>query len=44
LKKKEFKGDKVLLYNSRFKTFGKAKLQSKWDDLTLFIRCSPTER
>jgi hypothetical protein len=31
-KKKEFKeGDKVLLYNSRFKTFGKGKLQSKWD-------------
>jgi hypothetical protein len=32
LKKKEFKeGDNVLLYNSRFKTFGKGKLQSKWD-------------
>jgi hypothetical protein len=32
LKKKEFKeGDKVLLHNSRFKTFGKGKLQSKWD-------------
>jgi hypothetical protein len=32
LKKKEFKeGDKVLLYNSRFKTFGKGKLPSKWD-------------
>jgi hypothetical protein len=32
LKKKEFKeGDKVLLYNSRFKTFGKGKLQRKWD-------------
>jgi hypothetical protein len=32
LKKKEFKeGDKVLLYNSMFKTFGKWKLQSKWD-------------
>jgi hypothetical protein len=31
LKKKEFKGDKVLLYNSRFKTFGRGKLQSKWD-------------
>jgi transposase InsO family protein len=31
-KNKEFKeGDKVLLYNSRFKTFGKGKLQSKWD-------------
>jgi hypothetical protein len=32
LKKKEFKErDKVLLYNSRFKTFGEGKLQSKWD-------------
>jgi soluble cytochrome b562 len=35
LKKKEFKefkeGVKILLYNSRFKTFGKGKLQSKWD-------------
>jgi hypothetical protein len=31
LKKKEFKGDKVLLYNSRFKNFGKGKKQSKWD-------------
>jgi hypothetical protein len=32
LKKKEFKeGDKVLLYNSRFKTFRKGKMQSKWD-------------
>jgi hypothetical protein len=32
LKKKEFKeGDKVLLYSSRFKTFGKGKLHSKLD-------------
>jgi hypothetical protein len=32
LQKKEFKEeDKVLLYNSRLKTFGKGKLQSKWD-------------
>jgi transposase InsO family protein len=32
LQRKEFKeGDKVLLYNWRFKTFGKGKLQSKWD-------------
>jgi hypothetical protein len=32
LKKKEFKeGNRVLLYNSRFKTFGKGKLQSNWD-------------
>jgi len=30
--KKEFKeGDKVLLYNSRFKLFGKGKLIRKWD-------------
>jgi hypothetical protein len=34
LQKKEFKeGDKVLLYYSRFKTFGKGKLQSKRDRL-----------
>jgi CDP-glycerol glycerophosphotransferase (TagB/SpsB family) len=26
LKNKEFKGDKVLLYNSRFKTFGKQEI------------------
>jgi hypothetical protein len=32
LKKKEFKKEgKVLLYNSRFKTFGNGKLQSKWN-------------
>jgi hypothetical protein len=32
VKIKEFKeGDKVLLYNSRFKTLGKGKLQSNWD-------------
>jgi tRNA U38,U39,U40 pseudouridine synthase TruA len=32
LKKKEFKeGDKLLLCNSRFKTFEKGKLQRKWD-------------
>jgi transposase InsO family protein len=32
MKKKEFKeGDKVLLYNPRFETFRKEKLQSKWD-------------
>jgi hypothetical protein len=32
LKKKEFKeGDKVLLYNLMFKTFGKGELQSMWD-------------
>jgi hypothetical protein len=33
LEKKEFKeGDKILLYNLRFKTFRKGKLQSKWDE------------
>jgi hypothetical protein len=33
LNKKEFKeGDKVLLYNSRFKTFGNGKLHGKWDE------------
>jgi hypothetical protein len=32
LKKKDFKeGDNVFPDNSRFKTFGKVKLQSKWD-------------
>jgi hypothetical protein len=32
LKKREFKEeDKLLLYNSRFKTFRKGQLQSKWD-------------
>jgi hypothetical protein len=32
LKKKEFKkGDKVLLYNSRFKTVRKGQLQSTWE-------------
>jgi hypothetical protein len=32
LKKKEFKErDKVLLYNLRFKTFGRRKMQRKWD-------------
>jgi hypothetical protein len=37
LKKKEFKeGDKVLLYNSRFKTFIKGKLQVGWTLLCAF--------
>jgi hypothetical protein len=45
LNKKEFtQGDKVLLYNSRFKTFEKGKLRSKWDGPYIFIRCSPMER
>ena len=40
--KKEFKpGDKVLLYNSRFKLFGKGKLQSKWDGLYIVHDVSP---
>jgi hypothetical protein len=44
LKKKEFKeGDKVLLYNSRFKTFGKRNCKASGTDLMLCIRCSPTE-
>jgi hypothetical protein len=31
--KKSFEpGDKVLLFNSRFKHFGRGKLRSKWDD------------
>jgi hypothetical protein len=45
LEKKEFKeGDKVLLYNLRFKTFETGKLQPSGTDLLLFIRCSPMER
>jgi len=43
LQKKEFKeGDKVLLYNSRFKLFGKGKLQSKWDGPYVVHDVSPT--
>ena len=43
LQKKEFKeGDKVLLYNSRFKLFGKGKLQSKWDGPYVVQSVSPT--
>ena len=42
LVKKEFKpGDKVLLYNSRFKLFGKGKLQSKWDGPYIVHDVSP---
>jgi hypothetical protein len=44
LKKKEFKGDKVLLYNSRFKTFERGNCKASGTDLMLCIRCSPTER
>jgi hypothetical protein len=33
IKKKSFKsGDKVLIFNSRFKLFCHGKLRSKWDD------------
>jgi transposase InsO family protein len=43
LHKKEFKeGDKVLLYNSRYKVFGKGKLQSKWDGPYIVHSVSPT--
>ena len=41
LQNKEFKGDKVLLYNSRFKLFGKEKLQSKWDGPYVVHSVSP---
>jgi hypothetical protein len=45
LKKKEFKeGDKVLLYNSRFKPSERGNCKASGMDLTLFFRCSPTER
>jgi hypothetical protein len=43
LQSKKFKeGDKVLLYNSRFKIFGKGTLQSKWDGLYIVHSVSPT--
>ena len=43
IQKKECKeGDKVLLYNSRFKLFGKGKLQSKWDGPYIIHDVSPT--
>ena len=43
IQKKEFKeGDKVLLYISRFKLFGKGKLQSKWDGPYIVHDVSPT--
>jgi hypothetical protein len=43
LKAKEFKeGDKVLLYNSRFKLFGRRKLQSKWDGPYVVHSVSPS--
>jgi hypothetical protein len=43
LHKKEFKeGDNVLLYNSRYKIFGKGKLQRKWDGLYIVHSVSPS--
>ena len=45
LQNKEFKeGDKVLLYNSRFKLFGKGKLQRNGIDHTSYTRFHPRER
>jgi hypothetical protein len=44
LKKKEFKEeDKVLLYNSRLKPSERGNCKASGTDLTLCIRCSPTE-
>ena len=41
IKLKEFKpGDKVLLFNSRYKLFGHGKLRSKWEGLYLIINAS----
>ena len=43
IQKKDFKeGDKVLLYNSRFKLLGKRKLQSKCDGPYIVHDVSPT--
>jgi hypothetical protein len=43
LHKKEYKeGDKVILYNSRYKVFGKGKLQSKWDGPYVVHSVSPS--
>jgi hypothetical protein len=44
LKKKEFKGYKVLLYNSRLKPSERGNCKASGTDLMLFTRCSPTER
>jgi hypothetical protein len=41
IKLKEFKpGDKVLLFNSRYKLFGHGKLRSKWEGPYLVINVS----
>ena len=43
MKKKEFKeGDKVLLYNSQYKVFGKGKVQNKWDGPYVVHSVSPS--
>jgi hypothetical protein len=43
LHKKEFKeGDKVLLYNSRYKVLNKGKLESKWDGPYVVHSVSPS--
>jgi hypothetical protein len=43
LHKKEFKeGEKDLLYNSRYKVFGKGKLQRKWDGPYVVHLVSPS--
>jgi len=42
IKKKEFAlGDKVLLFNSRFKLFGLGKLRSKWEAPFTVVNSSP---
>jgi len=44
IKKKEFApGDRVLLFNSRFKLFGLEKLRSKWDGPFTVVNSSPHE-
>jgi hypothetical protein len=41
-KKESKEGYKVLLYNSRYKVFGKGKLQSKWDGPYVVHSVSPS--
>jgi len=42
IKKKEFApGDKVLLFNSKFKLFGLGKLRSKWEGPFTIVNSSP---
>jgi len=42
IKKKEFvPGDKILLFNSRFKLFGLRKLWSKWEGPFTIVNSSP---